>query len=220
MPDSSTLRKKLKQYGKIWKRTKPAPPMGGDLPDGNYIGKCISLTVNTSKASDRLQVSEKWKIVKPSKHKGRYLFAHIGLEGKNDDETEIAMGFAKQRYEVMGDLPEGDMTEIQDALDAIVDKEHGTLWKLAAKTKNDFQNLFLNGVSEGETADDDDDDDDDKKKSDDDDDDDDDKKKKSDDDDDDDDDDKKKKSDDDDDEEEYQRERRRKREKERERSRR
>ncbi len=213
---SSTLKKKLKEYGKLWRKTKAAPPMGGDLPDGNYIGKCISLTVNTSKASDRLQVSEKWKIVKPTKHKGRYLFAHIGLEGKNDEETQTAMSFAKQRYEeVMGaTLPEDDLTEMQDAFDSLVDKEADTRWKLSAKTKNDFQNLFVNGVSDGETVDDNDDDDD-KKKSDDDDDDD---KKKSDDDDD--DDDKKKKSDDDDDEEEYQRERRRKREKEKERSRR
>lgn len=208
---SSSLLRKLKDSSKAWRRSKPAPAMGSDLPDGNYLGKCISLTVNESKASGRVQISERWKVVEPKKHKGRFLFNHIGIDGKDDEEKERAFGFAKQRYvEVMdGDLPEKDLTELQDALDNLVDKSHRTVWKLGVKTKENFQNVYLNGVSDGASIDDDDDD---NGKAGHDDDDDDDKKKKTDDDDDDDVDDKKKSTDDDDDaaeEEEYQRERRR-----------
>ena len=142
----------LKEDAKLWKGTEAAPAMGGDKPDGPYTGKVVSLTLNTSKASGRLQVSEKWKIVTPEKYVGQYLFAHIGLRGKSKDETKIAMSFAKTRYDsVMGlDLPT-DYTEMQDALNEGVTKSSDIVWKLGAKTKDNFQNIHVNGVaSDGE----------------------------------------------------------------------
>ena len=206
---SSSLLRKLKDSSKVWRRSKAAPAMGTDLPDGSYLGKCISLTVNESKASGRVQISERWKVVEPAKHKGRFLFNHIGIDGKDDEEKERAFGFAKQRYEEVmdGNLPERDLTEVQDALDNLVDKSHRTVWKLGVKTKDNFQNVYLNGVAEvGDSIDDDDNDD--KKRTEDDDDD-----KKRDENEDDDDKKEKRTTDDDEDaaeEEEYQRERRRK----------
>lgn len=169
MAKNKDVAKSLKKYEGAWENAEANKP--SSTPDGDYAAKIVDMEVGFSK-NKRLQVVTTFKIVE-GKLKGKEVKKFDGL----DSETSIS--YFKGYCEVLGlDIPDS----ISDLPDVVAEFIEGfkDIVNITIKTKDEYQNVYIKGLSEH----DDDDDDDDKKKK---------KKRNRDDDDDDDDDDNKKK---------------------------
>lgn len=174
------IKSALKKAQGVWEDSEAAENAGRKkTKPGEYQCKIKSMEVEFAKSSKRLQVKTIFEVVSPEKYEGEEIWRFDGL-------TESGTPYFKAMARTLGlEVPE-DLESLPDALEEFTD-DFDSLVEVSVSTKDDFTNVFVNGLVDGES--DDDDDDDDKKK----------KKKKDDDDndddndDDDDDDDKKKK---------------------------
>ena len=142
-----------------WKEAEAAE--GRKKLEGDFVASIKSMEVELSKNSGRPQVKTVFEIVEPEKYEGETVFRFDGL-------TEQGMPYLKAFADTIGmELP----SKLKDLPDTIAEFETDSLFDITVATKNDFTNVYVNGVS-GEEGEDDSDDDDDDSSSDDDDDDD------------------------------------------------
>ena len=155
---SKDIAKALKKYETSWENAEAT--RSSQIPDNDYVAKIVDMEVTFSK-SKRLMVVTTFKIA-DGKLKGREVKKFDGLE------TDQNMGYFKGFCEVLGiDIPDS-IADLPEVLAEFVDgfKE---LVNISVKTKDEFQNVHIKGVSEHDSDGDDDDngdddDDDDKKK--------------------------------------------------------
>lgn len=147
---SKDIAKALKKYESSWENAEAT--RSSQIPDNDYIAKLVDMEVTFSK-NKKLMVVSTFKIA-DGKLKGR--------EVKKFDmlETDQNMSYFKGYCEVLGiDIPDS-ITDLPEALAEFVDgfKE---LVNITVKTKDEYQNIYIKGVSDHDSDGDDDDDDED-----------------------------------------------------------
>lgn len=113
-----------------------------EFEDGRYVARLMSATLGKSQASGRLQVDFAWKFVEPP-YAGKMKHAYQGMETEENQKYVYAdlrkLGF---------DLTELDATDVPDLLEQITATKPHLLCQIALKTKNDYQNVFINALLE------------------------------------------------------------------------
>jgi hypothetical protein len=141
----SSITKELKKLQDEYESAEPAEGFSGGLPDGDYVVKISDMEINHSK-NGRLQVKVVYKVEEPAKYEGEEIWDFWGLD-------EQGFPYFKLNCNKVGiELPD-DLEELPDILEKFVDDNKDTI-ELTLKTKNDFQNKYIN--SEGAAGDDDD----------------------------------------------------------------
>lgn len=131
---------KLSQLAKAWKSVQPKSVSFQVVPDGEYVAKLISMTIEESRNSGRLQVVSVYEIV-DGDYKGNTVKRFDGLDNDN------SIAFFKGYCEILGlDLPD-DITKLQKYMDKFV-KSNNNLFNIVVKTKDKYANVYVNGVSE------------------------------------------------------------------------
>lgn len=115
-----------------------------EFEDGRYVARLMSATIGKSIASGRYQVDMAWKFVEPP-YAGQTKHAYQGLE--TDQNVEF---FLRDLKRLGFDITELDETDIPDLLEQITATKPHLLCQIALKTKNDFQNVFINALLEDE----------------------------------------------------------------------
>ncbi len=134
------LARELKTLQRKWGNAE-SRVAGSPIPDGEYVGKIDSMTINRSKKGEgRLQVATKFEIV-GGKKDGTTISRYDGIE----DEEQ--MGYFKGYCEVLGITIPEDLQELPEELDTFVN-DCQDLFQLNVATKNNFQNINIVGVSE------------------------------------------------------------------------
>lgn len=152
----SSITKELKKLQEEYEAAEPAEGLGGGIPDDDYVVKISDMEINHSK-NGRLQVKVVYK-VEEGKYEGEEIWDFWGLD-------EQGLPYFKLNCNKVGiELPD-DLEELPEVLEKFVEDNDDTI-ELTLKTKNDFQNKYIN--SDGAADDDDDkkkpaDDDDDEK---------------------------------------------------------
>lgn len=133
------IAKELSQLSKTWKNTQPIAGGYQTIPDGDYTVKITEMGVQKSK-NGRLQVVTTFEVA-DGEHEGSTIKRFDGLT----DERSI--GYFKGMAEVIGlDLP-NDITLLPEVLETFVN-ECGDFFEITVKTKNEYQNVYVNGVSD------------------------------------------------------------------------
>lgn len=148
----NTLLEKLKARGKAWRKAE-AKEGRSPVEDGTYLARIKSATLNESKTSGREQVTIEFEVLDGGME-GRHIWNHMGLD--TDEGFEWFKGLLNT-LEV--EIP-GDISELPDTLEEL----KGIGCEITVKTKNEFQNVYVNelaeitedGDEEEEAADDDD----------------------------------------------------------------
>ena len=118
--------------------------------EGDFVASIKSMEVELSKNSGRPQVKTVFEIVEPEKYEGETIFRFDGL-------TEQGMPYLKAMADTIGmELP----SKLKDLPDTIAEFETDSLFEITIATKNDFTNVYVNGVSGEDDNDDSDDDND------------------------------------------------------------
>jgi hypothetical protein len=159
----ANLAKVLKDIEKDWKNAEEQE-LGGfqKLPDGDYKVIMEAPRVELAKASDRLQIAWPFKVAE-GKLKGKSIIKFDGLD------NEVSMGYAKGLFKLLEIPIPTKAVDIPDALEAFY-KDYEKNEKLIAitiKTKDEFQNIYVNGFVDADEEDGKKDKDDDKGKKDD-----------------------------------------------------
>lgn len=144
MPIDKEVAKELKNLTKTWKQAQPVS-VGGfqTVPDGEYVANITEMSVQKSK-NGRLQVVTTFTI-KGGEQDGSTVKRFDGLD------NERSIGFFKGFAEVIGlDLP-NDVTLLPSVLETFVGECEDS-FEINVKTKNEFQNVYVNGVAETEGA--------------------------------------------------------------------
>lgn len=127
----------LKGLKSAWEDAEPIT--ANTIKDGDYVAKIESMEVNISK-NKRPQVVTKF-VIADGKFKGKDKLRFDGID--NDTSMSFFKGFA----ETLGiDLPE-DITELPEILEDFVNS-FDALVNISLKTKGDYQNVFVKGLSE------------------------------------------------------------------------
>jgi sRNA-binding protein len=136
-----------------------------EYDDGRYIARLMSATLCKSASSSRDQVDFAWKFV-DGEYAGKTKHAYNGIE--TDQNFEY---FLRDLKRLGFEIDELDSKDIPDLLDGIGKTKPHLLCQIVLKTKNDFQNVYINSLledddeetEEAEASKDDEDDDDDTK---------------------------------------------------------
>jgi hypothetical protein len=133
------IAKELSQLSKMWKTAQPVAAGYQTIPDGEYSAKITEMSVQKSK-NGRLQVVTTFEVV-DGEHEGSSIKRFDGLD------NERSIGYFKGMAEIIGlDLP-NDITLLPEVLKTFVD-ECGDFFEITVKTKNEYQNVYVNGVSD------------------------------------------------------------------------
>lgn len=109
------------------------------VPDGPYVAELKAMEVGLSK-NDRLQVVSTYKIA-DGKQKGHEVKRFDGID------SDVSMGWFKGYCEVLElDIPDS-IKNLPEALETYA-QECNELFNITVKTKDDYQNVYLNGKSE------------------------------------------------------------------------
>lgn len=121
----------------VWSESEPK--VFASIPDGDYLGKLISMELGFSK-NQRLQVVSEFEIV-DGKYKGKTLKKFDGLK------DEVNMSFFKGYCEVLGvEIPE-NISDLPDTLSNFVD-DFNSLINITVKTKDEYTNVYVKGISD------------------------------------------------------------------------
>lgn len=136
-----TVSKELAKLRKMWKDTQPTTGYPR-VEDGDYLATIEEMSVGKSKQSGRIQVMTSFRIIEgPEKDKNILRFDGL--------DNEIGIGFFKGFCEVIGfEIPE-DIEELPEALEEFV-AHCDDIFNIRVKTKGDFQNVSVLGVSDYE----------------------------------------------------------------------
>lgn len=138
------IAKELSQLTKLWKNTQPVAVGYQTIPDGDYTAKITEMSVQKSK-NGRLQVVTTFEVT-DGEHEGSTVKRFDGLT------DERSVGYFKGMAEVIGlDLP-NDISLLPEVLETFV-KECGDFFEITVKTKNEYQNVYVNGVSDAVSED-------------------------------------------------------------------
>ncbi len=131
---------KLSQLSKMWKRVEPIVLSFLRVPDGQYTARISAMELTEAKKSGRLQVETTFEIV-DGEYEGHSVKRFDGIE----DET--GMGYFKGFAEVIGfELPK-EIEMLQEKMDKFVIK-NSDLFDITLKTNEDYQNVYVDGVSD------------------------------------------------------------------------
>lgn len=139
MAKNKDIHKTLKSLASAWENAEPTSTF--TVPDADYIAKLVGMEIGFSK-SGRIQVVSIFEIA-DGKMKGKEVKKFDGIE------SDMGISFFKGYCEVIGlEYPE-DIDDLPDAIEAFVD-EFDALLNILVKTKDDFQNVTVKGLSEYE----------------------------------------------------------------------
>jgi len=141
MATDKLIAKELKSLAREWKKAKAQT--GFLRPDdGDFVAKLVGMNLSKSTgASGRLQIQSIFKIV-DGEQKGKEASKFDGLD-KN------GIPFFKGFAEIIGfEVPE-DISELPASIEEFID-ENESLFNIQLKTKGEYQNLYVKGVSEYE----------------------------------------------------------------------
>jgi len=142
---STDINMDLRKLSKTWSRTEAKAGGGGSgIKDGDYVAEIVSMDVNNSKKTNRLQVVEKFRIAE-GKYKGKEVSQYHGIE------SEQNIGFFKGHCEVIGlEVPE-DPSDLPNALETFV-SENSDMFDVRLKTNDGgYQNVTVLSVA-GESS--------------------------------------------------------------------
>lgn len=131
---------------KFWKKAKTAAieaPDSGiqEYEDGRYLARLMSASICKS-GSGRTQVDFDWKFV-DGEYAGKHKHNYQGIENEKNIEFLLLdlkrLGF---------DIDELDDDELPELLAGIGKAKPHLLARIALKTKNDFQNVYINELLE------------------------------------------------------------------------
>lgn len=152
---ASKFSKRLKGAKKNWKkgrkRASDSPDGYESVDDGKYVARLKSAQVGESQSSGRLQIMWNWEILEGD-FKGQTVLDFDGLETE-DNLMWLARKLNKLGYEAPDDL--------EDIEDLLKELEGEMLtFRIKLKTKNEYQNLFIDKQVKDDDDDEDDDEDD------------------------------------------------------------
>lgn len=148
MAKNKDIHKTLKSLSTAWENAEPTTA-GFNVPDNDYVAKLSEMEIGFSK-NGRLQVVSTFEIA-DGKMKGKEIKKFDGID------SDVGISFFKGYCEVIGlEYPE-DIDELPDAIESFVD-DCNDLMNLSVKTKDDFQNITVKGLSEYEIEETDEDD--------------------------------------------------------------
>lgn len=131
---------KLKSLSKQWKTAEPIEAGFANVPDNDYIMQITEMVLGDSKKGN-VQVVTTLKIV-DGDQEGTEIKMFDGLES-----NENSMGYFKNKCAVIGlELPD-DLNEWADAFEQFIN-DNVDLYNVTAKTKGEYQNYYIRGISE------------------------------------------------------------------------
>ncbi len=132
---------KLAKLTKQWKNAQPISPSFNTVPDGDYVAKLNSMTLEESKKSGRLQVVSEFEIV-DGEHEGQTVRKFDGINNEQE------MGWFKGYCDIIGFEVPKDLTDLESEMSGFVEN-NSDLFNIRLKTGNSgYQNLYVQGVSE------------------------------------------------------------------------
>lgn len=147
----ASIKKALDKMQGVWEDAEAAETGSKKkVKDGEYTCKIKSMNVELSKGSKRLQVKTIFEVVTPEKHEGEEIYRFDGL-------TEQGTPYFKAFCRTIGfEFPE-KLKNLDDELQEFVENFEGEV-EVTVSTKDEFTNVYVNGLVDGESDSDDDDD--------------------------------------------------------------
>jgi hypothetical protein len=125
---------KLKKLNARWKKAE-AKTGGFSLPEGTYPAKITSCKIGEAQESGRLQAETEFTVI-DGEYKGKKCRRYDGLE--EDEQMEYLKG--------MIETLEAEVPETLDALGDCLTELVGIACEIYAKSKDEFLNIYVNGL--------------------------------------------------------------------------
>lgn len=134
------IKNHLRGISAAWKNASPAETNYEGYSDGDYLMELREMEVGMSRESNRLQVVSKF-VFADGKYKGHGKWRFDGLD------SDSSISFFKAYCEVLGvEYPEDPVDLLEVLADFVSNNE--SLFNCTLKTKGEFQNLYVKGVSD------------------------------------------------------------------------